>query len=177
MFALITTWFTLIFYLLGQFCALKKQVGPRKNQYKTGNQRKDCLGEIQFWNSFSRQWIYKANSQFWGNIQNVQRFCQKVSTKRNLGTKCKSSQGSTETEKQSKTWKHELTTFDQMKTRLQVLHEDHEDIKDHQLRQHLNKRERTGHWIIWHDHSNIASSDFMPFLVREVFDPAVHLTN
>lgn len=38
-----------------------------------------------------------------------------------------------------------MTTFDEMKTRLQVLHEDHEDISDHQLRQHLNKRERTGH--------------------------------
>ena len=72
---------------------------------------------------------------------------------------------------------YESMTSDQMKTRLQVLHEDHENMTDHQLRQHLKRCERTRHWLIWHDHSSIASSGFMLFLVREVFDPAVHLTN
>ena len=72
---------------------------------------------------------------------------------------------------------YESMTPDQVKTRLQVLHEDHENITDHQLRQHLKKCERTRHWLVWHDHSSIASSGFMLFLVREVFDPAVHLTN
>ena len=51
---------------------------------------------------------------------------------------------------------YESMTSDQMKTRLQVLHEDHENMTDHQLRQHLKKCERTCHWLIWHDHSSIA---------------------
>ena len=68
-------------------------------------------------------------------------------------------------------------TPEQLKTRLQLLHEYSDNMRDDQLRQHLKKCERTRHWLIWHDHSSIASSGFMLFLVREVFDPAVHLTN
>ena len=68
-------------------------------------------------------------------------------------------------------------TPEQLKTRLQVLHEYSDNMSNDQLRQHLKKCERTQHWLIWHDHSSIASSYFMLFLVREVFDPAVYLTN
>ena len=67
-------------------------------------------------------------------------------------------------------------TPEQLKTRLQLLHEYSDNMSDDQLRQHLKRCERTRHWLTWHDHSSIASSGFMLFLVREVFDPAVHLT-
>ena len=68
-------------------------------------------------------------------------------------------------------------TPQQLKTRLQLLHEYSDNMSVDQLCQHLKKCERTRHQLIWHDHSSIASSGFMLFLVREVFDPAVHLTN
>ena len=68
-------------------------------------------------------------------------------------------------------------TSEQLKTRLQLLHEYNGNMTDDLLCQHLKKCERTGHWLIWHDHSSIASSGFMLFLVREVFDLAVHLTS
>ena len=62
-------------------------------------------------------------------------------------------------------------TPEQLKTRLQVLHKYSDNMSNDQLRQHLKT------WLIWRDHSSIASSGFMLFLVREVFDPAVYLTN
>lgn len=64
----------------------------------------------------------------------------------------------------------------QLKTRLQVLHGYSDNMSNDQRHQHLKKFERTRRWLIWHDHSSIASSGFILFLVREVFDPAVHLT-
>ena len=64
-----------------------------------------------------------------------------------------------------------------MKTRLQVLHGDHENMSDHQLCQHPKKCERTYHWLIWHEHSSIASSAFTLFLIGEVFNTAVHRTS
>lgn len=64
----------------------------------------------------------------------------------------------------------------QLKTRLQVLHGYSDNMSNDQHHQHLKKFERTRRWLIWHDHSSIASSGFILFLVREVFDPAVHLT-
>lgn len=67
-------------------------------------------------------------------------------------------------------------TPEQLKTRLQVLHKYSDNMSNDQLRQHLKKCEGTRRWLIWHDHSSIASSGFT-FWVREVFDPAVHLTN
>ena len=68
-------------------------------------------------------------------------------------------------------------TPDQLKGRLKMIHEYNGAMTEEQLRHHLKKCERTRHWLIWHDHSSIASSGFMPFLVREVYDPAVHLTS
>ena len=66
---------------------------------------------------------------------------------------------------------------DQLKGRLQIIHEYNSAMTEEQLRPHLKKCERTRHWLIWHDHSRIASSGFMLFLVREVYDPAVHRTS
>ena len=54
-------------------------------------------------------------------------------------------------------------TPEQLKTRLQLLHAYSNNMSDDQLRQHLKKCERTRHWLIWHDHSSIASSGFMLF--------------
>jgi len=48
-------------------------------------------------------------------------------------------------------------TPEPLKTRLQVLHEYSDNMSNDQLRQHLKKRERTRHWLIWHDHSSIAT--------------------
>lgn len=45
------------------------------------------------------------------------------------------------------------------------------------LRARLKKIERTRHWLLWHDHSTISSTGFMLFLVRELYDPAIHLTD
>ena len=68
-------------------------------------------------------------------------------------------------------------TPDQLKGRLQMIHEYNSAMTEEQLRHTLKKCERTPHWLIWHDHSSIASSGFMLFLVREVYDPAVHITS
>lgn len=72
---------------------------------------------------------------------------------------------------------YEKMTPKQMQQRLQLLHEDRSGMAEEQLRNHLKMCERTRHWLIWHDHSSIASSGFMLFLVREMYDPAVHLTS
>lgn len=65
---------------------------------------------------------------------------------------------------------------EEIKTRLQELNEWKDEITDDEAREYLKQCERTRNWLIWHDHSSIASSGFMLFLVRELYDPAVHLT-
>lgn len=72
---------------------------------------------------------------------------------------------------------YDKMTPDQLKGRLQMIHEYNSAMTEEQLRHTLKKCERTPHWLIWHDHSSIASSGFMLFLVREVYDPAVHITS
>ena len=72
---------------------------------------------------------------------------------------------------------YDKMTTDQPKGRLQIIHEYNSAMTEEQLRHHLRKCERTRHWLIWHDHSSLAHSGFMLFLVREVYDPAVHLTS
>lgn len=37
--------------------------------------------------------------------------------------------------------------------------------------------ERTQNWLMWHDHSGIANHGLMLFLLRELYDPAIHLSN
>lgn len=46
-----------------------------------------------------------------------------------------------------------------------------------ELRQHLKEVERTRHWLIWHDHARVASNGLFLFLLRELYDPAIHLTS
>lgn len=45
------------------------------------------------------------------------------------------------------------------------------------LKQRLLKYERTRNWLLWHDHSTISNCGFMLFMVREMYDPAIHLSN
>jgi len=44
-------------------------------------------------------------------------------------------------------------------------------------REHLKKIERQRNWLIWHDHSGIGNQGLMLFLLRELYDPSIHLTN
>lgn len=46
-----------------------------------------------------------------------------------------------------------------------------------ELRQHLKEVERTRHWLIWHVHAGVASDGLLLFLLRELYDPAIHLTS
>ena len=41
----------------------------------------------------------------------------------------------------------------------------------------LKKVERTRHWLLWHDHAGLGSTGIMLFLVREMCNAAIHLTN
>ena len=43
-------------------------------------------------------------------------------------------------------------------------------------RNHLKRLERQRFWMLWHDHSSLANNGFMLFLVRQLYDPAIHLT-
>ena len=45
------------------------------------------------------------------------------------------------------------------------------------LHNQLKKVERTRHWLLWHDHAGIGRTGILLFLVREMYDPAIHLTN
>lgn len=73
---------------------------------------------------------------------------------------------------------YEAMSFEVLKKRMNSLHEKvNDDATAHELREKLKSFERTRHWLIWHDHSTIANSGFMLFLLRELYDPAIHLTN
>lgn len=64
-----------------------------------------------------------------------------------------------------------------VKSRLDDLHENTDTLLSHQRRIHLKKVERERNWLIWHDHSGLGNKGFLLFLVREMYDPAVHLTD
>lgn len=70
-------------------------------------------------------------------------------------------------------------SLEEIKRRLNDLHEldGNSEATEQQLREQLKNLERKRHWMVWHDHSTIANSGFMLFLLRELYDPAVHLTN
>lgn len=48
---------------------------------------------------------------------------------------------------------------------------------DQQPHKQLQQVQRTRHWLIWHDHSDISNNGIMLFLLRELYDPGIHLTN
>jgi len=43
--------------------------------------------------------------------------------------------------------------------------------------QQLKTIERTQNWLVWHDHSGLGNRGLMLFLMRELYDSAIHLTN
>lgn len=45
------------------------------------------------------------------------------------------------------------------------------------MRAQLKEAERTRHWLLWHDHAGVGSNGLLLFLLREMYDPAKHLTN
>lgn len=58
------------------------------------------------------------------------------------------------------------------KAKLNEFNETNEDPKSG-----LKNIERTRNWLIWHDHSGIGNHGLMLFLLRELYDPAIHMTN
>lgn len=69
-------------------------------------------------------------------------------------------------------------SIDDLKTRLTELNEDTLDNANvEQLKDKLKSVERTRNWLIWHGHSTIANSGFMLFLLRELYDQAIHISN
>ncbi|KAK3737282.1 hypothetical protein QZH41_019809 [Actinostola sp. cb2023] len=70
-------------------------------------------------------------------------------------------------------------TKEDLKERLLELNE-HSNVNladEEQMRTILKKRERERNWLIWHDHSGMGNQGLMLFLVRELYDPCIHLTN
>ena len=66
-------------------------------------------------------------------------------------------------------------TKDELTTELQKIHEEISDDID-QMRNHLKTYQRQRHWLLWHDHSTLANYGHMLFCVRELYDPAIHVT-
>jgi len=65
-------------------------------------------------------------------------------------------------------------TDDQVSTRLLELHE---NTSTEASVTTLRQIETTRHWMIWHDHSGIGNNGLMLFLLRVLYDPAIHYTN
>lgn len=67
---------------------------------------------------------------------------------------------------------------EELKERLRFLYNEPDaDGEPDELRARLKDLERTRYWLVWHDHAGIASNGLMLFLLREVYDPAIDLTN
>ena len=46
-----------------------------------------------------------------------------------------------------------------------------------EIKQRLKNFQRKRHWLIWHDHSTLSNYGHMFFCVREMRDPAIHLSD
>ena len=71
---------------------------------------------------------------------------------------------------------YEMLSAVDVKERLLSLNEMDTSGPPNNLRQQLKEVERTRHWLVWHDHAGIASIGLLLFLLREIYDPAIHLT-
>ena len=58
---------------------------------------------------------------------------------------------------------------------LQKIHEKISDDID-EMRNQLKKYQRQRHWLLWHDHSTLANYGHILFCLRELYDPAIHVT-
>ena len=45
-----------------------------------------------------------------------------------------------------------------------------------EMRMRLRRFQRQRHWLLWHDHSTLANYGHMLFCLREMYDPAIHLS-
>ena len=70
---------------------------------------------------------------------------------------------------------YDTLTEDEIHLRLEELGEILQGSAE-EKKEHLKIIERHRHWMIWHDHSSLANSGFMLFLMRQLYDPAIHLT-
>lgn len=70
---------------------------------------------------------------------------------------------------------YESLTREQLKKELERLHETPSDNIT-EMRDKLKEFQRQRHWLIWHDHSTLANHGHMLFCLRELYDPAIHLT-
>ena len=66
-------------------------------------------------------------------------------------------------------------TKEELTVELQKIHEEVSDDID-QMRNKLKEYQRQRHWLLWHDHSTIANYGHMLFCIRELYDPAIHVT-
>ena len=66
---------------------------------------------------------------------------------------------------------------EEVKGRLAFLNEANTSEEPDKLLTQLKKVERTQHWLLWHNHAGIGSNEIMLFLVHEMYDPTIHLTN
>ena len=66
---------------------------------------------------------------------------------------------------------------EEVKGRLAFLNEANTSEEPDKLLTQLKKVERTQHWLLWHNHAGIESTEIMLFLVHEMYDPTIHLTN
>lgn len=69
---------------------------------------------------------------------------------------------------------YQSMTDEEVNTRLSQLNE---KATQSAAREKLKTMETTRHWMIWHDHSGLGNSGVMLFLLRELYDPACHLTS
>ena len=58
---------------------------------------------------------------------------------------------------------------------LQKIHEKISDNID-EMRNQLKKYQQQRHWLLWHNHSTLANYGHMQFCLRELYDPAIHVT-
>lgn len=73
--------------------------------------------------------------------------------------------------------KYNSMSEEEMKERLHMLSEKTHGLTEDGLKEKLRACETNRNWLTWHDHSSIAGSGFMLFMVREMYDPAVYLTS
>ena len=64
---------------------------------------------------------------------------------------------------------------EELTVKLQKLHEEISDNID-EMRNQLKIYQRRRHWFLWHDHWTLANYGHMLFCLRELYDPAIHVT-
>ena len=72
---------------------------------------------------------------------------------------------------------YDQLTKDEIIAELKKIHEEVHVCDDiNKMKDSLKHFQRTRHWLLWHDHSTLANFGHILFCVRELYDPAIHLT-